>query len=312
MTPWGLMTLADDVRRGFVKLDASVAEIWDHCAGCGACTAHCKHDNPVHEAVQKLRVQTASMRTGNPQLEHELAQLGLTTSFEMWPAEGDCLILPGQLELEELREWAGVLECLDIDNAYTNEFFWHSGGRFLQAGRADLFAEHVRHVTTQAVGCQSIVCLDPDDYRTLMSPTYDSLRESVSVLFVLSLVEDQMEQIAAVTEAPMVPVHPCRLFAEPRWLGIVSDILSRLTTGAVEETLLNADRAACCGAGDGFAARYPELGARMGEDLFEDVESSHIVALGGCSRHLRNSLHKRQVSRLSSLLLASLGMEESA
>ena len=89
-----------------------------------------------------------------------------------------------------------------------------------------------------------------------MSPSYESLRDTVSVVFVLSLVENQIERIMPVTNAQLVPVHPCRLFSEQRWLGVVSDTLSRLTTGEVEETLMNADRAACCGAGDGFAVRY--------------------------------------------------------
>ena len=45
------------------------------------------------------------------------------------------------------------------------------------------------------------------------------LRDTVSVVFVLSLVENQMERIMPVTNAQLVPVHPCRLFSEQRWLG---------------------------------------------------------------------------------------------
>ena len=37
VTPWGLMTLADDVRRGRRPLDAAAADVWARCTGCGRC-----------------------------------------------------------------------------------------------------------------------------------------------------------------------------------------------------------------------------------------------------------------------------------
>lgn len=55
VTPWGLLTRADDIRRQLATLDGPMATLWTHCTGCGACTAQCKHENPVAETIYGLR-----------------------------------------------------------------------------------------------------------------------------------------------------------------------------------------------------------------------------------------------------------------
>ena len=59
VTPWGLLTTADDVRRGIAEMDPAVGALWTHCTGCGACTANCLHENPVASTIFGLRALAA-------------------------------------------------------------------------------------------------------------------------------------------------------------------------------------------------------------------------------------------------------------
>ena len=43
VTPWGLMSRANFVRKGQVPLDVETAAIFEHCTGCGRCTQNCRH-----------------------------------------------------------------------------------------------------------------------------------------------------------------------------------------------------------------------------------------------------------------------------
>ncbi len=54
-SPWGLMSLADHVINGRLRLTSDVARAFYHCTGCGACTTFCLHDSDVAEVLVAAR-----------------------------------------------------------------------------------------------------------------------------------------------------------------------------------------------------------------------------------------------------------------
>ena len=112
VTPWGLMTRADDVRRGALALDRDTAESWAHCTGCGRCTQICKHDNPVATALFAARAEAVAQTVAPAALlAWGAAEPPACARFEALPASGPTRLFPGQRLAED---WPGGPNVVDF------------------------------------------------------------------------------------------------------------------------------------------------------------------------------------------------------
>lgn len=56
-SPWGMMSVANMLRKGHLEPDAHAVRDLYRCSSCDRCTAFCRHGNPVAEILRESRAQ---------------------------------------------------------------------------------------------------------------------------------------------------------------------------------------------------------------------------------------------------------------
>ena len=154
VTPWGLLTRADDLRRGFIENGPDVAELWTHCTGCGACTAHCKHENPVAETIFALRGMARKGGFEYPELDrwaHEDVD-HITALVNIGRPHGKQLVLPGASSTAEIEGLVGAFERLGLNDVrlLSEEVSAH-GLRLYEVGRHSEFFDYLEQFNQRAI-----------------------------------------------------------------------------------------------------------------------------------------------------------------
>ncbi len=299
VTPWGLMTLLDDVGRGR-PLDADAAAIWAHCTRCGRCQQVCKHDNDVPGAILDARAAAVEAGVSPPGWRvWSDAPHPVSPSLDALPEGGPTVVLAGRAD--EARV-AAALEVLAAagwrDPARPKGGVRDAGHRALSAGRPVAFAAAVEALAAAVSEAETVICLDAEDAEALR---FDYPERGVwsgpapRVMHLIEAVHGRLEGLEPVIAGDVLYLDACRL---GRGLGIVEPpraMLKSVVGGALREALTAGDDGGCCGAGAGLAAVDPAAATAVARDAADIEPDVPVVIAGACSAHLRAALAPRPV-----------------
>jgi Fe-S oxidoreductase len=307
VAPWGLMTLADDLRRGLTDLNPAVGELWTHCTGCGACTASCLHETPVGPTIMSLR---SIARTAGA-LPNGLDQWGrmspqVSERYLALPFEGDTLILAGHLPTSQLDAALHVVAALEIQRPYRLRVGASAGGRLAQAGLVDEFASHVATLTPELVDARRVLCLDPSDYQAFREYWPNGIEEQTSIETLIQSVYEARDRLAPVIEGDGVVMESCQLSRSKELSQATYEIMERLIQGQLIEPVVCGQNSGCCGAGAGYAHLHPDSAAEVAQEALFDTGSDPVIAFGQCVGHLQSSAPERAVRSWVELVMQSL------
>ncbi|MEE2789671.1 MAG: (Fe-S)-binding protein [Myxococcota bacterium] len=287
VTPWGLMTHADDLRRGLLGPSAELADLWTHCTGCGACTAHCKHENPVAPTIYALREMARQDGYSHP---------GLVA----WADGGHSSVTDGSVDTRSttVRVLSGAMAPAELAFArriltacgYPLETIGSAGPptgyRWLIAGQLPTFERGFETFIASLEAVETLICVDAEEWSVLTSgrvalPNHIQVRHIVEVCAALPI------PLRPVVHGHVFLIDQCRLSRhEPIQEAMVS-VLASCITGEIHRPTMHGRSAGCCGAGAGYATVHPELGTRLANEAMQTHSNETIVGFGGCVEHLR-------------------------
>lgn len=299
VTPWGLMTRADDVLRG-ASIDAATAEIWQHCTGCGRCTQICKHDTPVAEALYAARAQAAE--EGHTALfEWADAPRPACPAFEALPEGGPIVLLPGFAPTDQVEAALAVLAAVDVTVGRPVDWVFTAGTRWRAAGAPQRASAALGAAQSALTSAEIVICLDADDVQALGSPAVDLLD------YVFDRMGDRLSASTGIIDGDALYLDACR---SGRGLGqydLPRAIARKLVGGTLEEATLNREEGGCCGAGAGYAFTQPGRAADVAREFAADVPAVPvIIAQAGCAAHLKAALAPRPVYAVAELIARAM------
>ncbi len=317
VTPWGLMTLLDDVGRG-APLDAHAAQIWSHCTLCGRCQQVCKHDNDVPRAILDARTAAVEAGVSPPAWRVWSAEAPPPSkALAALPEGGPTVILAGRADDRRIAASLAVLAAAGWrDPARPHRGVRDSGHRALSVGRPVAFAAAVEAVADAVRGAETIICLDAEDAETLRFEYAERAVFATPAPRILHLVEavdgrleDRLDDLKPAIEGDVLYLDACRL---GRGLGVVEPpraLLARAVGGAVREALTDGQDGGCCGAGAGLGVSDPAAARAVAVDAVavEPDGDVPVVIAGACSAHLRAALAPRPVYAWAEIIAAALG-----
>ncbi len=285
-TPWGLMSLADHVRRGAIELTDDVADAWARCVGCGACTAACGHDNDVTGVLLAAR-SVAVQRLGPPS-GAAFEPPEVTERAGRWEAQPKFALVPGP---EVLRNAPAAVDALfdlcdildepslslgpgvELDLGYAA---WHSGDHAQFARQAARVHQHLNTASRIVVMSAEALHLLRNVY-----PEF-GLRLDAEVMHTTEFLVPLLSGAVVQRVSGRVAYHDaCHL---SRHLGVYDEprqLLERVLTGRLTELPKAGDRTRCCG-GTGCAVnRQPATAATMASEVIAlavDVGAETLVS----------------------------------
>lgn len=301
VTPWGLMVRLDDARRGAAPFDTATAEIWNHCTGCRRCQQICKYDNPVATVMYAARAATSRAGLADPALwAWAEAAPPESAAWSALPAEGPLRLLRGHADDETVRAALALLAAAGYpDPGRPEDDLFHSGVRYLEAGRADAWDRHAAALRRALEGARTLICLDAGDAAALRTGPPPPFR----VLHLTEALSGRLARLEVVVEGDVLYLDACRL---GRGLGVYDpprDLLGRVISGTVREAVMRREMAGCCGAGAGFAATSPAAAADVAQDFVADVPDIPVVVADPmCAAHLTATVGGRAVYDWTRLL----------
>lgn len=300
VTPWGLMTRADDVRRGALSLDAETAEVWGHCTGCGRCSQICKHSNPVPDAVLAARAEAVAQGVAPAALSAwGAAQPADDERFAALPASGPVRLLPGHATADQIADALDVLAACEIAIGRPAGVLRATGVRYIEAGdlvRGNATTSALRNAL---VGAETVVCLDAGDAIALA----DGWRDGPEIVDWIAFIADRFPSTKPVIDGDVLYLDACRLGRGRGVYDAPRALLSKLISGRIVEATMNRAEGGCCGAGAGYAAVSPGGARQVAIEAADDAPELQVVtAQPVCASHLAQSLAPRPVHTLTRLL----------
>ncbi len=308
VTPWGLMTLIDDVVRGTRPLDAEAAAVWAHCTGCGRCTAVCHHANPVYEVLTAARAAAAAQGVAPPEA------LAWATAAPAQSAHLDALPSGGAVQL-----YAGAADDAAIGEALA---LLRAAGYVglsrptapLPAGwaRGAEVGEPVPWSTAAFAGAEQIICLHAADVLALRAHPRDPGAGARAVHLIEALDGRLPSPRRLAVAGDVAYLDPCRL---ARGLSVTEAprrLLAAVVGGQVHEAVMAGAEGGCCGAGGGYAAVDPEAAAWVAREAMQDLPAVPVVsAEPACAAQLATGISGATgpVWRLTTLLASALAGE---
>lgn len=301
VTPWGLMTRADDVRRGALALDSETAETWAHCTGCGRCSEICKHDNPVAVAVYAARAEAVAQTVAPPALTAwGAAQPDRCDAFEALPVGGPIQLLPGHAEPAQIKMTLAVLAAYGVAVGQPADGVVCSGVRALEAGNPATAEAELTRARAALSGAETVICLDANDALALVD---DGSTETSVVDFITFIAARVTPPSTPVIDGDVLYLDACRLGRGRGEYDAARAVLKSLISGDILEATMNRAEGGCCGAGAGFSAVAPRAALQVAREFAQDVMSVPVViAQPGCAAHLEAALAPRPVYALTALL----------
>ena len=294
-TPWALMTRTEHVRAGRVPLDAGTAEIWEHCTGCGRCTANCRHRVDVAGTLALARAEAVRAGLASPAL-HAWAEEAPTENpaVRALPEGGPVLLLPGHADAESVAAAVRLLSAVGLERpGRPLRGFATSGVRWLAAGEPERWDVERQRAERALVGVRTLICLEPADARALrpLAPeVVTTLPEALGARRTSLL-----PRLRKLVPGPALYLDDCQL---GRGLGVYEPprTLLAAAVGEVVEATMNREQGGCCGAGGGFVRTRPADAAAVARESAADAPEVPIVmASPVCAAHLRASLGERPV-----------------
>ena len=293
VTPWALMSRGALIHQGLLPLSQDTAVQWAHCTGCGRCTAACKHEIPVADAIRGARAEAAAGglipegHKGWPEAEPPARP-----SLEALAEGGEVLLVAGwasAAECEAAARW--IAACVGQIPGRPAGGRFSAGARWAEVGQPAQGQIAAESLAEACAGADRIVCLDLEDAVALQARGLAAIHLSDLI------VEAEIVEAKPPEAGPRAwLVGGCRLPAEGR-----GRIEALLTTAGIAWGRAPADRRAsvadlgptCCGAGGGLAAASPALAAEMAEALITpppwcaEAPPRIIVADGRCAGHIQ-------------------------
>jgi len=284
LTPWGKMTLGFDLARSDSQVSGQeYSPVWG-CTGCGACTAACRHENPVEPSLYAARAEVLArggempgpavsernltLRARLRELELHLAPHRIAQDAEAPRAVllgcayvADRELLPALLTL--VRELLGPVRVL---SACCGAPFLHTG----QAAEAALALEDVKQKVT---GLEELIVVDPGCKVTLGAASGTTTR---LLLDVAAAASSRFQPLANDGQIRYRWHDPCQLgrglskYEEPRRL------LEKITGTPPSEFTWNREGSVCSGAGGALPRSMPGISSGIA-----DARIADHVALGG-------------------------------
>lgn len=315
VTPWGLMTLLDDLHRGDAPLDAAHAEPFAHCTQCGRCQHVCKHDNDAPGAILAARALAADAGEAPPGWSAWAdAPPPRSPSLDALPEGGAIQVLAGRADEARIAASLALLRAAGwrapsrpVGDARD------TGHRMLAAGRPVDFAAAADRLVVAAKRAETIICLDAEDAETLR---FAFPRRGVwrgrppRVLHLVEALDGKLPALAPAIAGDVLYLDACRL---ARGLGVIDApraLLGGAVGGAIREALDAGVDGACCGAGGALPAVAPEAAAAVARDAASIEPDVPVVMVGACVDHVRRALAPRPVYGWAELLAAALPVSE--
>lgn len=226
---WGKMWQAYRVVEHQHAVDAEVAEIFDACTGCGACTEFCEHGVDAAGALFEMRRHAAD--AGHSPRAVELGELfdasarccveDLAEGYaqEIDGPEGPTALYPGRVALTvrpglAALAWRVLQETgASIGALGTEARAVDVGQPLLWAGLRSRFEDNARRVAAALDGVATLVCLDPED-AYFLSTVYP-LRGVPVRPRVTTVVEELSRRIDRLPQRP----GPRLVYHDPCYLG---------------------------------------------------------------------------------------------
>lgn len=299
VTPWGLMTLLDDVRRGRA-LDADVGDAWAHCTRCGRCQQVCKHHNDVPRAMLDARAAAVEAGVSPPAWRTwSDAAYPISPSHDALPEGGPTILLAGWADEARIAAAIEVLAAAGWrDLARPRGGLRDAGHRSLNAGRPVAFAAAVEGLAVAVGDAETIICLDAEDAEALRFEYPERgvwSTPAPRAMHLIEAVDGRLEGLKPALAGDVLYLDACRL---GRGLGIVDPpraMLKAAIGGVIREALTHGEAGGCCGAGAGFAAVDPVAATQVARDAVDIEPDVPVVIAGACSAHLRAALAPRAV-----------------
>ncbi len=302
VTPWGLMTRLDDVRRETEALDPETAELLGHCTGCGRCAQICKHSNDVPGTLFDARAEAFEAGVlPRPLVEWARFEPLPSPAFAALPSGGRVRLLPGFAPDSTVEAAIRLLRAVGV--APTRCATTHAGARFFDAGLRGELREHFDAMQADLSGAERVICIDPADVV--------SLRRSGIELPATHLSQElaELTGLRPAHDGDVLYLDSCRL---GRGLGVYDEpreLLARVISGELREAFMHHAEGGCCGASAGYPTTSPEGARQAAIEAAEDEPELPVVTAGvGCADHLRASLAPRPVYAWAELVAA--GLEE--
>lgn len=305
-TPWALMTRAEHVRQGRVPLDAATAQTWEHCTGCGRCTANCRHHVDVAGTLALARAEAVRAGLSSPAL-HAWAEEAPpeNAAVRALPEGGPVLLLPGHADAASVTAALRLMAAVGLERpGRPLRGYLTSGVRWRDAGEPDRWDVERQRAERALVGVRTLVCLEPADARALkpLAPeVVTTLPEALG-----ARKTSLLKRLRRVLDGPALYLDDCQL---GRGLGVYEaprELLAAVV-GQVVEATMNREQGGCCGAGAGFARAHPADATAVARESAADApEMPVVMASPVCAAHLRASLGGRPVHDWAVLLASAL------
>jgi len=284
LTPWGKMTLGFDLARSNSQVSGQeYSPLWG-CTGCGACTAACRHENPVEPSLYVARAEALARggeMPGSVVSERNLTLRGRLRELELHLAPyrtaedaeasravllgcayaADRELLPAVLTL--VRELLGPVRVLSAC----------CGAPFLHMGQAAEAALALQDVKQKVTGLEELIVVDPGCKVTLGAANGTPSRLLLDVAVAAST---RFRTLANDAQIRYRWHDPCQLgrglskYEEPRQL------LEKITGSPPSEFTWNREGSVCSGAGGALPRSLPEISSGIADARIQDH-----VALGG-------------------------------
>ncbi|MCB9550539.1 MAG: (Fe-S)-binding protein [Myxococcales bacterium] len=299
VTPWGLMTLVDDVARGRARLDAVTAEVFAHCTGCRRCQHVCKHDNEMPTALMAARAEAVAAGVA-PRGWSAWAEAlpPQAPSLDALPTGGEAVLLAGRADEARIAASLALLAAAGrvvgrpVAGGRTLR---DTGHRFVAAGRPERAPRRGAGGVARD-GAKVVICLDAEDAEALRFGEPGGPR----ALHLVEALAGRLDALRPAVAGDVLYLDACRL---GRGLGLVDApraLLQAVVRGAVHGAVTAGEAGSCCGAGAALpavdrSAAAAATGAAMASESVTAGDDVPVVIDGHCADHLRAALAPRPV-----------------
>lgn len=280
VTPWGLMTRLDDLKRGGGQLDSEFGELLTHCTACGRCTEICKHSVDVPGTLLSARASADRLGVLPTALrDWALDAPACPPSWRALPVEGPTRLLPGRADEAEVVAALALLAAAGYPSIGRLDGPPDAGARLVAAGRPGAADGRARAVADAADGVR-LICLDASDLNRLRPLLGAGCSHLIEAL------DGRLSGLKRAVEGEVLYLDSCRvgrgagLYDGPRRL--LGDVV-----GGVREAVMNRAEGGCCGAGAGYAVTAPRDAALAAIAAMEDAPDLPVVIADcECAAHL--------------------------
>jgi Fe-S oxidoreductase len=281
-SPWSLMSLAAHLASGRLAPDPSIAAAFAACVNCGACSAACKFENPVGEALAQTRswLHERGLPAPAPHGPQPLQpvpsdapvveSLRQRSRFEPNPAFS---FVPGVGalvgEATVVDQFFALCQRLDVDAIGCGDLArLDSGYELWWSGRIPEFVAHARKVHEATRGARDIVVMSAETLYLLRTiyPRF-GLRIAADMVHVSEFLLPLLTGAVVQRYAGRVMYHEsCHLARHLGLSEVPREVLRRVLLQPLVEVPACGDLTGCCG-GTAAPTHLPATSAAMASGI---------------------------------------------